>query len=122
MGVYGQRNYVKKEGAPKTLAELDKHCLIGFDRDDWALRGLGALPRPVTRDNFGFRSDSDLAQFAALKAGAGIGGWLRDVSPRRQGFLSRFAGSRRFRAVGGVAILAEGQTRRPQPPSCLTDA
>src|SRR5258708_10283907 len=51
IGFYAHRNYVKKHGSPQTLADLDKHCLIGFDRDDWALRGLAARPRPLTRDN-----------------------------------------------------------------------
>jgi hypothetical protein len=50
------------------------HCLIGFDQDARALQGLGPLPRQVTRDYFGFRCDSDLAQFTAVRAGVGIGG------------------------------------------------
>jgi DNA-binding transcriptional LysR family regulator len=73
IGFYAHRSYVEKYGLPKEIAELENHCLIGFDRNDLALRNLGELPRPVTRDNFGFRCDSDLAQFAALKAGVGIG-------------------------------------------------
>src|SRR5258708_13638059 len=116
MGVYGQRNYVKKEGAPKTLAELDKHCLIGFDRDDWALRGLGALPRPVTRDNFGFRSDSDLAQFAALKAGAGIGGWHRNISPRFKEFLPTPAHALAFQREGWIGMPRRHKSTRLGPP------
>jgi hypothetical protein len=50
------------------------HCLIGFDQDARALQSLGPLPRQVTRHYFGFRCDSDLAQFTALRAGVGIGG------------------------------------------------
>jgi DNA-binding transcriptional LysR family regulator len=36
----------------------------------------------VTRDNFGFRCDSDLVQFAALKAGVGIGGCQHAIARR----------------------------------------
>jgi DNA-binding transcriptional LysR family regulator len=82
IGFYAHRNYVEKYGLPKEIAQLEQHCLIGFDRDDLALRSLGKLPRPVTRDNFGFRCDSDLAQFAALKAGVGIGGCQHNIARR----------------------------------------
>src|ERR1700690_2805946 len=60
IGFYAHRDYLKRYGIPKAIAELDKHCLIGFDRDDWSLQSLGPLPRKVTRDQFGFRCDSDL--------------------------------------------------------------
>ena len=76
IGFYAHRNYAEKYGLPREIAELEKHCLIGYDRDNLALRSLGELPRQVARDDFGFRCDSDLAQFAALKAGVGIGGCL----------------------------------------------
>src|SRR3984885_12442809 len=82
IGFYAHRNYAQKYGLPKTIPDLDQHCLIGFDRDALALRSLGELPRAVTRENFGFRCDSDLAQFSALKAGVGIGGSPPKI-PRR---------------------------------------
>jgi hypothetical protein len=43
---------------------------------------LGPLPQKVTRENFGFRCDSDLAQFAALRAGVGIGGCQQNIARR----------------------------------------
>jgi DNA-binding transcriptional LysR family regulator len=58
------------------------HCLIGFDRDSQSFRSLGRMPQPLTREMFGFRSDSDLAQFAALKSGVGIGGCQFGVARR----------------------------------------
>jgi DNA-binding transcriptional LysR family regulator len=82
IGLYAHRNYLKAHGVPKTVADFGKHCVIGFDRDDWSLRSLGALPQQVTRDNFGFRCDSDLAQFAALRAGVGIGGCQHNIARR----------------------------------------
>ena len=42
----------------------------------------GALAKAVTREDFGFRCDSDLAQLAALRAGVGIGG-CQDAIARR---------------------------------------
>lgn len=82
IGFYAHRSYVEKYGLPKQIAELSKHCLIGFDRDSFPLRSLGALPGPLTRDLFGFRCDSDPAQFSALKAGVGIGGCQHNIARR----------------------------------------
>jgi DNA-binding transcriptional LysR family regulator len=96
IGFYAHRDYLKRYGIPKTIAELDKHCLIGFDRDDWSLQSLGPLPRKVTRDQFGFRCDSDLAQFAALRAGLGIGGSQYNVARRYKELVPVLANAIRF--------------------------
>jgi len=104
IGFYAHRNYAEKYGLPKEIAELEKHCLIGFDRDDLALRGLGELPQPVTRDNFGFRCDSDLAQFAALKAGVGIGGCQHNIARRFPELVPVLARAIRFELEVWVAM------------------
>ena len=59
-----------------------EHRLIGFDRDDATFRSAGAFAKALTREDFGFRCDSDLAQLAALRAGVGIGG-CQDAIARR---------------------------------------
>ena len=79
VGLFAHRAYVGKFGLPKTLRDLESHCVIGFDRNDQPLKSLqpknpGPMPRPLTREMFGFRSDNDVAQFAALRCGVGIGG------------------------------------------------
>ena len=104
IGFYAHRSYVEQYGLPKEIAELEKHCLIGFDRDDLALRSLGALPRPVTRDHFGFRCDSDLAQFAALKAGVGIGGCQHNIARRFSDLVPVLARAIRFELEVWVAM------------------
>jgi DNA-binding transcriptional LysR family regulator len=96
IGFYAHRDYLSQYGVPKTLADLDKHTLIGFDRDDQSLRSLGPLPRKVTRDNFGFRCDSDLAQFAALRAGMGIGGCQHNIAKRYKALVPVLARAIRF--------------------------
>lgn len=78
IGLHARRVYLERAGRPATLAELAGHSLIGFDRETPAIRSLRArLPPPVgrvlSRDGFAFRSDSDLAQLAAIRAGFGIG-------------------------------------------------
>jgi DNA-binding transcriptional LysR family regulator len=92
IGLYAHRSYVEKYGIPSDVADLSRHCMIGFDRDDLSLRSLGAMPRPLTRELFGFRCDSDLAQFSALKAGVGIGGCQHNIArryPQLLGVLSK---------------------------------
>jgi DNA-binding transcriptional LysR family regulator len=104
IGFYAHRNYVKRHGIPGTLAELDQHCLIGFDRDDWSLQSLGPLPRKVTRDHFGFRCDSDLAQFAALRAGVGIGGCQHNIARRFKELVPVLAKDIRFELEIWIAM------------------
>jgi DNA-binding transcriptional LysR family regulator len=82
IGLYAHRDYIKKNGIPKSIADLDKHCVIGFDRDDRAFRSVGSMAVKLTRENFGFRCDSDMAQLAALRAGIGIGGCQRNIAAR----------------------------------------
>ncbi len=42
INLYAHQSYVKTFGTPQSIAELDKHCLIGFDRDDLAFRSVGS--------------------------------------------------------------------------------
>ena len=104
IGFYAHRNYVKAHGIPATIAELEKHCLIGFDQDAWSLQSLGPLPRPVTRDHFGFRCDSDLAQFAALRAGVGIGGCQHNIARRFKELVPVLARAIRFELEVWIAM------------------
>lgn len=82
IGLFAHRDYVARSGVPRNAAELEGHCLIGFDRDAQSLRSLGQTPLPLRREMFGFRSDSDLAQFSALKSGVGIGGCQLAIARR----------------------------------------
>jgi DNA-binding transcriptional LysR family regulator len=73
IGLYGHRRYLKRHAMPRRLEDLCQHALIGFDRDQAYAQLLERKGVPVTRDMFALRSDSDLAQLAALRAGFGIG-------------------------------------------------
>ena len=85
VGLYAHRAYVERFGLPKTPRDLESHCLIGFDRNDRPLKSLqpenpGSMPWLLSPKMFGFRSDNDLAQFAALKCGVGIGGCQHGIA------------------------------------------
>lgn len=82
ISLYAHRDYIARRGMPMTLEELTTHAVIGFDADPWGARMLAAQGAPVTRDFFKLRTDSDMAQLAALRAGYGIGG-CQDAFARR---------------------------------------
>jgi DNA-binding transcriptional LysR family regulator len=73
LGLYAHRRYLESAPPIPTLEALaSAHALIGFDRETPFLRAF--LERmPIRRDHFALRTDSDLAQLAAIRAGFGIG-------------------------------------------------
>jgi DNA-binding transcriptional LysR family regulator len=73
LALYAHRDYLATAGTPATLADLAGHCLIGPEHETPMLRELRARGFPLDLGDFGFRSDSDLAHLAALRAGIGIG-------------------------------------------------
>lgn len=64
--------YLADHGVPRTLAELQAQALIGFDKAP-SIRRAPGLDMDITRDLFALRTDSDLAQLAAIRAGFGVG-------------------------------------------------
>ncbi len=73
LGLYAHRGYLAAVPAPASIAALTRdHALIGFDRETPFLRALIAR-LPIGREQLAFRSDSDLAQLAAIRAGFGVG-------------------------------------------------
>lgn len=72
-GFYAHHRYLQGRALPHSLQDLGQHALIGYDRDPACEQMIKAMGMPLTRDSFAFRSDSDLAQLSALRAGFGIG-------------------------------------------------
>ena len=82
IGLYAHRDYLRRFGEPRSLADLANHCFIGFDRDNRSFRAAGGFAQKLTRDAFRFRCDNDLAQLAALRAGVGVGGCQENLARR----------------------------------------
>ncbi len=82
--LYAHKAYVKRRGLPKTIADLGRHDIIGYDTQPPIITGLGELGVTVTRETFSLRTDNDLAQLALLRAGAGIGGMQRQLAARER--------------------------------------
>lgn len=90
LGLFAHRRYLKERGTPRTLADLHRHALIGFDRETPALRAMrGRVPggEVYAREHFALRTDSPLAQLAALRAGYGIGACQRALARRERQLL-----------------------------------
>ena len=73
IGLYAHRRYLDAVEAPASLADLGRLRLIGFDREPVPVTGFEEAGISLTREMFSLRTDSDLAQLAALRAGYGIG-------------------------------------------------
>lgn len=73
LGLHAHRDYLARQGTPQTLAELAGHAVIGYDQANAFIRSFAKSLQGFTRDSFALRADSDLAQLALLRAGAGLG-------------------------------------------------
>jgi DNA-binding transcriptional LysR family regulator len=74
IGLHATPAYLQAHGTPRSIEALRAHPIVGFDSaSSVRARTLPDFPMPVTRDLFAFRCDSDVGQYAALKAGFGLG-------------------------------------------------
>ena len=73
LGMYAHRDYLARRGRPDRIDDLWDHAIIGFDRETAGIQSLRGLGLTLRREMFALRTDNDVAQFAALRAGFGIG-------------------------------------------------
>lgn len=73
VGLHAHRDYLARAGTPRTLEALQKHSVIGFDRETPAIRAILARLPDLEAVHFALRTDSDIAHLMAIKAGFGIG-------------------------------------------------
>lgn len=67
------RDYLQRKGRPQQAADLVAHDLIAGDRNSDIDMGLGAQGFATQDLHFALRSDDLIAQWAAVKAGLGVG-------------------------------------------------
>ncbi|MEH3125068.1 LysR family transcriptional regulator [Agrobacterium cavarae] len=80
VGFHATSSYLQKMGTPMKKEDLEEHRLVGFDRKTPFIR---AILQNMKKENpaipdadqipFATRADSNLAQLALVRAGAGIG-------------------------------------------------
>jgi DNA-binding transcriptional LysR family regulator len=72
VGLHARDDYLQQHGTPLQMQDLVGHSVIGFDQESAFIRSLAI--KGFERSTFAISSDSDLAQLALIRAGAGIGG------------------------------------------------
>lgn len=70
---FASRGWIERHGAPLTRADLSTLPLVGYPGRSWMLKGLVEQGYPVSEDRLRITSESHLAQWAHVKAGAGVG-------------------------------------------------
>jgi DNA-binding transcriptional LysR family regulator len=73
IGLHAHQSYLEKHGTPLSIEELPMHSIVGFDQENAFLRKLQHQYPMFSREHLSFRTDSDLAQLAAIRSGYGIG-------------------------------------------------
>ena len=111
VGLYAHRRYLEAHGTP---ARLDDPGIssIGFDRELQILRSLQESQINLDRDAFTLRTDNDLAQLAALRAGFGVGGAQLPIARRDPDLVEVLEGQFRYEMEVWVAMHEDLKTSR----------
>jgi DNA-binding transcriptional LysR family regulator len=96
IGLYAHRRYLARRAMPKSIDDLAAHDVIGFDRDNSAMRAMGT-GLAISRELFALRTDDSAAQLAHLRAGFGIGGCQLGVAARHPELVPVLAGQIGFK-------------------------
>jgi DNA-binding transcriptional LysR family regulator len=73
LGLHAHPDYLARHGTPHSLEALAGHTLIGYDQLTPFLRDAAGRTGIPDRSRFALRTDSNAAQLALMRAGAGIG-------------------------------------------------
>jgi DNA-binding transcriptional LysR family regulator len=73
LGMYVHKRYIARHGKPMSFDDLSQHRFIGYDRHGAYARSMMKLIPGAENARFAYRTDSNVAQFAAVKAGCAIG-------------------------------------------------
>jgi DNA-binding transcriptional LysR family regulator len=88
LGLHASVDYLGRHGRPGSVEELARHAVIGYDSvTPYVRQALERVPA-FGRELFAFRTDSDLAHLALVRAGAGIG-FCQAPLARREPALER---------------------------------
>jgi DNA-binding transcriptional LysR family regulator len=74
VGLHARKDYLARRGTPRRVGELAAHALIGYDQPSAFVRKASRSFQGFNREAFSICTDSDLAQLALIRSGAGIGG------------------------------------------------
>jgi DNA-binding transcriptional LysR family regulator len=73
LGFHAHRHYLEARGMPASLSDLAGHSIIGFDRETAFIRAMRKRLPELDAVRFALKTDNNIAQLAAIRAGFGIG-------------------------------------------------
>lgn len=73
LGMHAHKRMLDAWGRPANLEEARRLPLIGYESETIGVRAVKALGLDLRLDEFAFRTDNDVAQLAAIRAGLGLG-------------------------------------------------
>lgn len=111
LGLYAHRRYLEAHGAPRRMDDPGV-AAIGFDRDQQMLRSLRESQINVDREGFALRTDNDLAQLAALRAGFGVGACQAPIARRDPDLVAVLEDAFRYQMEVWVAMHEDLKTSR----------
>jgi DNA-binding transcriptional LysR family regulator len=90
VGLHAHERYLSRHGTPRAMADLANHALIGFDKMTGFIRSAGKFVSGWRHEDFALRTDSNLAQLALIRAGAGIGVCQAEIGRRDEEIVRLF--------------------------------
>ena len=111
LGPYAHRRYLEAHGVPLTMDDPGVTA-IGFDRNTQMQRSLRESQINVDREGFALRTDNDLAQLAAVRAGFGVGGCQRPIARRDPDLVAVLEDAFRYEMEVWVAMHEDLKTSR----------
>lgn len=112
VGLHAHRRYLERHGTPRSLDELTSHALIGFDRETAVVRSMQRRLPMLRRGLFRLRTDSDLAQLAAIRAGYGIGACQLALARRDRNLVRVLPGAFELDLPTAVAMHEDLRSNR----------
>jgi len=73
LGLYVRADALDGRLLPTSFEDVAAFGVIGVENENAVVRAMRAAGIPIRMEDFAFRSDNDLAQLAALRAGVGVG-------------------------------------------------
>ena len=112
LGLHAHKNLIQRLGMPQSVEELTQFPIIGFDRESSIrrLKDLGGFS--LSRELFAFRCDSDVGQFAALRAGVGFGMCQYQLALRYPDLVPVLPGALEFELDVWIAMHEDLKTSR----------
>ena len=73
VGIFASHDYVARFGAPRRIADLRCHEVVGYDRSTLVVDAMAEMGFTMAREDFPVRCDNQTVYWELVRAGCGIG-------------------------------------------------